>query len=455
MGKFGIGARVRDRHFGKGTVTDKTRGMRFIDFDECHKMWVSKPSLEPISDDWLADAGTFHLGKLKLAEPVAACEEKCEVAFSVGDRVFYDDGFCAGVGVIYSTAASVLGGSPRFDWAVTVDVKDREWAYYVDHTCRLFEASSLRPFTIEAGKFYRTRDGRKVGPMRIWDADVEHPFDDNGSDDVWRRDGTSIYQPDIVAEWTEPEAVKSEPEPKTKAEPGFKLGDRIIRVGNDTSWAPIGFRAVVQPGRTYTDKFGNAGVHMVPGDWALVRKAEPAPAPTFTVKAGGSYRGKSGAIYQVVDNSDNEFWPLTNAAKDRFWKPDGSAYNDPKWNGLSLAGDTLVGPKFKIGDRVRIVRVSGSKPASQIGREFTITIKDGPDHAGWSGSCDESPYWWPEDDLELVTSGPDIPAVGTQIILAGTLSGKQLNGGNVSVTFETATGKRSFDVPASSIRTAA
>jgi hypothetical protein len=63
---------------------------------------------------------------------------------------------------------------------------------------------------IEKGKFYRTRDGRKVGPMRdFWDSGF---FVKHGDGQVWERDGSTraiCKMPvglEIVAEWTdEPE----------------------------------------------------------------------------------------------------------------------------------------------------------------------------------------------------------------------------------------------------------
>jgi hypothetical protein len=60
---------------------------------------------------------------------------------------------------------------------------------------------------IEAGKYYLTRDGRKVGPMNYkWSDIVEF----NGN--VWWRDDGSVYKRketprDLVAEWTE-ESIK-------------------------------------------------------------------------------------------------------------------------------------------------------------------------------------------------------------------------------------------------------
>ena len=64
---------------------------------------------------------------------------------------------------------------------------------------------------IEAGKFYRTRGGQKVGPMRhdfgiIWDSRECYP---NDGDYHWTEDGKSGRAanadcPDLIAEWSEP-----------------------------------------------------------------------------------------------------------------------------------------------------------------------------------------------------------------------------------------------------------
>ena len=62
---------------------------------------------------------------------------------------------------------------------------------------------------LEVGKFYRTRDGRKVGPMLIWNDRAQYPWSDDMEDgtDVWTPSGLSCPNaegpPDIVAEWTD------------------------------------------------------------------------------------------------------------------------------------------------------------------------------------------------------------------------------------------------------------
>lgn len=59
---------------------------------------------------------------------------------------------------------------------------------------------------IEEGKFYRTRDGRKAGPMKCWGAGWVDASRTRG--DMWQDDGLRYYSEnrgddDIIAEWTD------------------------------------------------------------------------------------------------------------------------------------------------------------------------------------------------------------------------------------------------------------
>ncbi|PDT86535.1 ribosomal protein L7/L12 [Sinorhizobium sp. BJ1] len=208
----------------------------------------------------------------------------------VGDRVRYEDGTVHGAGVVRE--------KEEHGWLVDVEAKDKSYAYF--NGSRWFSASSLSPLPvaaeaqpaalqIEAGKFYRTRDGRKVGPMEtflnMFSAKAE------GTHRIFQADGThgsqhvtNLPHLDIIAEWVD--------------------------------------------------------------------------EPTVAVAATAS--------------NDN------------------------------------AAPKFKVGDRVRIVRNSRGDGHlnKNIGREFTITMADGPNNTGWSGAAEESPYWWPESDIDLATSTP-------------------------------------------------
>lgn len=76
---------------------------------------------------------------------------------------------------------------------------------------------------IEAGKYYRTRDGVKVGPVRMLSHgyfDVTNDALDEQSRFVWRHDGTRIPEglfvgESIEAEWSD-EPVTAAPNPKQR-----------------------------------------------------------------------------------------------------------------------------------------------------------------------------------------------------------------------------------------------
>lgn len=97
------------------------------------------------------------------------------------------------------------------------------------------------PLKIEAGKFYKTRDGRKVGPMRLppWSTGF---FDESRSltGMAWSKDGAFIAGAtsslDLIALWVEPakplvaatvDYQADEYGSGVKAEPKFRVGDIV------------------------------------------------------------------------------------------------------------------------------------------------------------------------------------------------------------------------------------
>lgn len=141
----------------------------------------------------------------------------------VGERVRYNDGTVSGVGQV--------AGVENDGWLVLVEQKDRHCAYYLDGTARFFEAGSLAsaPFRIEAGKFYRTRDGRRVGPMESrdgWGGPFVWQYDRGRL--IYRQDGTN-FEPgerDLIAEWVDEPTVTTASK-DNEAPAKFKVGDRV------------------------------------------------------------------------------------------------------------------------------------------------------------------------------------------------------------------------------------
>lgn len=105
------------------------------------------------------------------------------------------------------------------------------------------EAQPAAPLTIQAGRYYKTRDGRKVGPMEdypgtAWDdqeALLKASID--GENRLFRvTSGIHLFGKtnfDLIAEWTEadePVVAVEEVEPATKLD--FAVGDRVKSTGN-------------------------------------------------------------------------------------------------------------------------------------------------------------------------------------------------------------------------------
>lgn len=96
---------------------------------------------------------------------------------------------------------------------------------------------------LEAGKYYKTRDGRKVGPMVVWlDSDIEgahkwHEGPEGGNrfvegGDIWATDGTSKYGcPTLIAECTEEETGPVRMVTRKEIVEG-RFGDVIVNEGS-------------------------------------------------------------------------------------------------------------------------------------------------------------------------------------------------------------------------------
>jgi hypothetical protein len=186
---------------------------------------------------------------------------------------------------------------------------------------------------IEVGKFYRTRDGHKVGPMR--NANYGDGFDwvyDGGSG-CWSREGKqqNKHKPegDLIAEWTdEPAPVK---EVGTFAEIGAQVGDVVANKAymSDTYFVCHGDEGLY----ACRDEFGRKrhGWNSSASGWRIIRRASDAkpagPVITETVKriVPGVYGriGVGGAhndcvwLWLTEANGDYDLMALLTAAEIR------------------------------------------------------------------------------------------------------------------------------------------
>lgn len=174
-------------------------------------------------------------------EPLAAAEWVPKV----GDRVrrVRHTGTISNCRIGHETTITRLLSHGRGFWYEGEDGSEQ-------NSSRLDDWEVISSFTIEAGKFYRTRDGRKVGPMRHSNrASFEEGA--NGESYPYYADGYTYtdagrchwnpkedHRSDLVAEWVdEPEdleAVEAEVRELLRATPEpaappakFKVGDRV------------------------------------------------------------------------------------------------------------------------------------------------------------------------------------------------------------------------------------
>lgn len=131
--------------------------------------------------------------------------------FKVGDRVRVtrDAGY---TGTIKGRSSDEYRNEPAYavnmDWYSNPETTT---TWYESELEPVAESQQPQPLRIEAGKFYITRDGRKVGPMRRWSDEARHRWeaDDDELPYIWADDGTEIDSDiddgaDLVAEVDEP-----------------------------------------------------------------------------------------------------------------------------------------------------------------------------------------------------------------------------------------------------------
>ena len=171
-----------------GTLTEDDDDAPFVQWDRTGTRWA-------VASD-----------ELKLL-PVADATGK--PAFKVGDRVV----------ALKDSAYSIKKGS--ISTVIRVDgdhISIRKENGEADGW--LAEYFALAPLTIETGKFYRTRDGRKVGPMRWVRPRLGKFCFVDETDAAWAVDGAfdiggNPSERDLIAEWVD-EPASNDNAPATK-----------------------------------------------------------------------------------------------------------------------------------------------------------------------------------------------------------------------------------------------
>lgn len=142
--------------------------------------------------------GVGHISLVPVAEATGTDAQADKPKFKVGDRVRYKNGWGGATVVAVNVDGSLLVDTHSGYGICTEQPRDLE---------PVAVAQQPQPLRIQPGKFYLTRDGRNVGPMRRWSDEARHRWeaDDDDLPYIWADDGTEIDSDiddsaDLVAE---------------------------------------------------------------------------------------------------------------------------------------------------------------------------------------------------------------------------------------------------------------
>lgn len=262
------------------------------------------------------------------------------IKFNVGDRVRATaDALEGKIGVITEDD----GIEPRYlvrfdDWRGGHGGKNNEWWLYSK------ELESA-PLTIVAGRYYKTRDGRKVGPMQRYGKEWGAKYEGGN---LWFNDGRRWSRnndhDDFIAEWPTETAKRGNPAATVDAisdeyggaksgGPKFKAGDRV-RVVKTAYFLDADQRTGSIVESSYTarsedywrvelDNYGGALgfftseielIHVAPAIVALIENGQPKPADRPFVhpdraaaskeaaRLAGKHKGKEFGVYEFVSS---------------------------------------------------------------------------------------------------------------------------------------------------------
>ena len=252
MSKFKVGDRVRliaiRSGFGVrggdwGTVAENNSSCPYVDWDRVGTRWAFRDEdLELIAnafkpgdrvvrvDEWF---GNFHKGDVGI---VRECNGE-DIYFEGDSRRYATGSFAAApllkvgdkVLVKRTDYTAIPAGTVTHIVEIDADGNADLWCADYPEGLRFYasEFEAAPTLRIEAGKFYKTRDGRKVGPMRkrngFFDSSGSH-YSTSGTYGYQGGNTCTDEQKDLIAEWDEPVAVApATATPSAK----FKVGDRV------------------------------------------------------------------------------------------------------------------------------------------------------------------------------------------------------------------------------------
>lgn len=355
MGKLKLGARVRDAEGDIGEIVSKRKGKRLVRYEDTDygELWNTKDRLtvvdEPGESGEVVPAATFHKGDRAISQngDYVTVESDVDSAAhvwvshgttkwrtpvswltkwepKVGDRVRVctkEDVWKSGRGIGFGSEGKIKSVNNRELW---ISFKTNA-GYYLDQIAyrdqveplpvapqpavetSVVSDESVSTATVSdlwrpvVGRFGKTRDGRKVGPI-LETKNSRWPFEGEleGSDPAfYNADGSCPYLPrrNLVAEWVEPVTEK----PWTLAD---ALDGQTVRCDE---WAGEYFT----PGKTYKiegtnirtnhgDVYTIADISTCGGKFSLVSSQPYAIGTRVTLNAPARITGLNGKAANLV-----------------------------------------------------------------------------------------------------------------------------------------------------------
>lgn len=171
--------------------------------------------------------------------PVAAPAQPAVWVPAVGDKVVWREVFASDMytkGKVYEIRDGRNGYFFLTDDKRHAESGNHQW----NAGAVALHFDRAQPLKIEAGRCYKTRDGRKVGPMRKYDGDS---WKERGGRYLWRDNGERYFESDrggatdLIAEWIDEPAAQPTEAPTASndnaAPAKFKVGDRVVATKDD------------------------------------------------------------------------------------------------------------------------------------------------------------------------------------------------------------------------------
>lgn len=490
MGKFGIGARVRDDGGDDGVIVEKRKGMRLVkyDYELYGTIWNQKDTLLalPANDNVSADVSenAYPLASATAISGQFVNTTNGDTAVVEGDadefgnvRVRYTTGERSRLPASWLTAwVPKVGERVRFNTTtpgygatyfdgeieVTAIYGDDASLKYRDFDGKIGKSLSqtapiadLEPVvapattasTLEVGKTYRDTKGKSVGPLLAYNDGFIEVIGDGR---MWRPDGRAI---NMHANLVLPPLLTIEAGKFYRTRDGRKVGPAWL--GGMEGWPWSVGNGVTYKADGMSQCNGRPWDHDIVAEWVepptfleSIGYPPVAVAEATATPWGGT--GSPGLAVRCEEWGGELFTPgrvYTFDANGEVAANDGSKF-EGIWAGkFSIVEPATPPAKFKVGDRVVIVGNSRGHDwlDASIGNEITIdtTFGDG----GYAGTG--SPWWWPGADLVHVSDAPTFIRGQTVTFTAtGRLSAINENG-HYQVTFPgLPAGRNSFALPA-------